>query len=62
MPFFNNTPDDWQRLDCESFATAESTSTGVLNLIEDSQWFAQHGYNVFQFACDPWESRDTIVV
>ena len=61
MPFFNNGPDDWQRLDWQILRDG-----GILlywrheYLIEDSQWFAKHDYDVFEFGCEIWESRDSM--
>jgi hypothetical protein len=58
MPFFNNTPDDWQRLDWQILRD------GGIHLywrreylIEDTKWFANHDYDVFELACETWESQ-----
>ena len=59
MPFFRNTPGDWQRLDWQILRDG-----GIQlywrpeYLLEDTKWFAEHGYDVFEFACDTWESQD----
>jgi hypothetical protein len=60
MPFFTNAPDDWQRLDWQILRD------GGIHLywrreylIEDIDWFAKHDYDVFEFACEKWDSRDT---
>ena len=59
MPFFSNTPDDWQRLDWLILRD------GGIHLYwrreyltEDTKWFANHDYDVFELACQTWESQD----
>jgi len=59
MPFFNNTPNDWQRLDWQILRD------GGIHLywrreylVEDTKWFANHDYDVFELACETWESQD----
>jgi len=59
MPFFNNSPDDWQRLDWQILRDG-----GVHlywrreYLIEDTKWLANHDYDVFELACETWKSQD----
>jgi hypothetical protein len=59
MPFFNNTPDDWQRLDWQILRAGGIHLYWRLEyLIEDTKWFADHDYDVFELACQTWKSRD----
>jgi Barstar (barnase inhibitor) len=59
MPFFNNNPDDWQRLDWQILRDGGIQLYWRREyLIEDSQWLAKHDYDVFEFACETWESQD----
>lgn len=59
MSFFNNTPDDWQRLDWQILRDGGIQLYWRREyLIEDTQWFAKHEYDVFEFACETWESRE----
>jgi hypothetical protein len=59
MPFFNNAPDDWQRLDWQILRDG-----GVHlywrreYLIEDTKWLANHDYDVLELACETWASQD----
>ncbi len=59
MPFFKNTPDDWQRLYWQILRD------GGIHLywrreylIEDTKWFVNHDYDVFELACETWKSQD----
>jgi Barstar (barnase inhibitor) len=59
MPSFNNTPDDWQRLDWQILRDGGIQLYWRREyLVEDVQWFAKHDYEVFEFACDTWKSQD----
>lgn len=59
MPFFNNTPSDWQRLDWQILRDGGIQLYWRREyLVEDSQWFAKHDYDVFEFGCETWKSQD----
>jgi hypothetical protein len=59
MPFFNNTADDWQRLDWQILRDGGIQLYWRREyLAEDTQWLAEHDYDVFEFACETWLSQD----
>ncbi len=61
MPFFNNTPDNWQRLDWQILRDGGIQLYWRREyLIEDRQWFAKHDYDVFEFACEKWKSQESM--
>jgi len=61
MSFFSNSPDDWQRLDWQILRDGGIQLYWRREyLIEESQWFAKHDYDLFEFACETWESQDSM--
>lgn len=59
MPFFNNTPDDWQRLDWQILRDGGIHFYRRSEyLIEDTKWLANHDYDLFEFGCQSWTSQD----
>lgn len=59
MPFFNNTPDDWQRLDWQILRDGGIHFYRRSEyLAEDTKWFKSHDYDVFDLDCQRWKSQD----
>ena len=61
MPFFNNTADDWQRLDWNILRDGGIQLYWRREyLIEDEKWLADHDYDVYEFSCETWLSQETM--
>lgn len=61
MAFFNNTADDWQRLDWRILRDGGMYLYWRREyLLEDTGWLAEHDYDVYQFACETWSSKEAM--
>ena len=59
MAFFNNSADDWQRLDWQVLRDG-----GIAlywrneYLVEDARWLNEHDYELYELDCAKWFSRE----
>ena len=61
MPSFNNTSDDWQRLDWQILRDGGIQLYWRREyLLADTEWFVKHDYEVFDFACNTWTLQDAM--
>ena len=61
MAFFNNTPEDWKRLDWQILRDGGIQLYWRREyLVQETKWFAVHNYDVYEFACDTWSSPEAM--
>jgi RNAse (barnase) inhibitor barstar len=59
MAYFNNRAEDWERLDWQILRDGGiSLYWRAEYLAEDAQWLSNHDYNLYDFDCATWVSRE----
>jgi Barstar (barnase inhibitor) len=61
MSAFAREPSEWQRLDWRLFQNgAIALYFRPATLSEDIQWLRDHGYGIYEFRCDHWQSEELV--
>ena len=61
MAFFENNPDEWQRLDWQVLQNGWTSLYWQQNILDnDIDWFKKENYNIVDFDCTKWTDTNKI--